>query len=390
MWEAAPWPLLAAALLGWALTIYVAARRDTRARVRLAQAERRVQAVEHEAAALRRELRAEQETLERLPDPVIIFAGNRSVQRLNAAARTAFGPSLSALLRHPSFRAALERATAEGIDQFPELSLPVPIARELHAAVLAMPGEGGPKRVLAVLSDRTRDRAVERMRADFVTNASHELRTPLASLLGFIDTLRGPAADDPAAQSRFLGIMAEQASRMNRLIDDLLSLSRIELSEHLPPSGRVTPADLIARMTVAFSPQLAARGTALEAELASDLPDLPGDADQLDQVLQNLLDNAIKYGREGGTVRLSAQRAAWAGQSGVMLSVQDEGRGIPRAHIPRLTERFYRVDAHRSRAVGGTGLGLAIVKHIVNRHRGHLGIDSTEGVGTTVNVWLPT
>jgi len=245
--------------------------------------------------------------------------------------------------------------------------------------------DGG--RAVVVLSDRSRERAVERMRADFVANVSHELRTPLASLIGFIDTLRGPAADDPPAQQRFLGIMGEQAARMNRLIDDLLSLSRIELIEHQAPSGTVELRELAGRLAAGFEPRLKARSVTLDLRLAERLPPVTGDADQITQVLQNLLDNAVKYGREGGTVRL--ELAAAPGRPGVVVMVADQGAGIPREHLPRLTERFYRVDTGRSRAAGGTGLGLAIVKHIVNRHRGQLTIESEEGIGTTVTVWLP-
>jgi two-component system phosphate regulon sensor histidine kinase PhoR len=238
------------------------------------------------------------------------------------------------------------------------------------------------------------------MRADFVANASHELRTPLASLIGFIDTLRGPAAEDKPAQQRFLGIMAEQAARMNRLIDDLLSLSRIELTEHQPPSERVDLADLLPRLAAGFEPRLAERSITLDLQIADHLPDVIGDADQLEQVAQNLFDNAVKYGRDGGRVSVSAQAASaparstaaaprWPTRPGIVLSVTDEGQGIPREHLARLTERFYRVDKGRSRNVGGTGLGLAIVKHIVNRHRGQLLIESEVGKGTTVTVWLP-
>jgi len=292
------------------------------------------------------------------------------------------------VLRHPDLRAAIDRALATGLTQTAEVILPVPVPREVHAAVVPMDpalADGG--RAVVVLSDRTRERAVERMRADFVANVSHELRTPLASLIGFIDTLRGPAADDPPAQQRFLGIMGEQASRMNRLIDDLLSLSRIELIEHQAPSGAVALDELVGRLAAGFEPRLKARSVSLDLHLGENLPAVTGDADQLTQVLQNLLDNAVKYGREGGTVRLEA--AAAQGRPGVVLSVADQGAGIPREHLPRLTERFYRVDTGRSRAAGGTGLGLAIVKHIVNRHRGQLTIESEEGIGTTVSVWLP-
>ena len=346
-----------------------------------------------EARAVDGRLRAGQAIVQRLPDPLIVLAPDRSVQRANAAARQAFGADMSAVLRHPGLRAAIDRALAQGEDQTAELSLPVPVAREVYATVMAMNpplADGG--RVVAMLSDRTRERAVERMRADFVANASHELRTPLASLIGFIDTLRGPAADDPPAQTRFLAIMAEQAQRMNRLIDDLLSLSRIELTEHQPPADRVDLAALARLLPEVFEPQLMARHIRLDLVL-SDSPAVVGDDDQLQQVLQNLLDNAVKYGREGGTVQVAVQPATpggrWPARPGVTLAVADDGQGIARAHIPRLTERFYRADKGRARAVGGTGLGLAIVKHIVIRHRGQMAIDSTEGVGTTVTVWLP-
>jgi two-component system phosphate regulon sensor histidine kinase PhoR len=251
--------------------------------------------------------------------------------------------------------------------------------------------DGG--QALVVLSDRTRERVVERMRADFVANVSHELRTPLASLIGFVETLQGPASDDPPAQQRFLGIMAEQGARMNRLIDDLLSLSRIELSEHQVPSDPLDLSGLVHRMVAGFEPRLAERKVELAMRIADDLPVVAGDADQMAQVLQNLLDNGLKYGRDGGVLTLEVGLAQpgtrWPSRRGIVVSVADQGSGIPREHLPRLTERFYRVDKGRSRAVGGTGLGLAIVKHIVNRHRGHLLIESEVGKGTTVSVWLP-
>ena len=345
---------------------------------------------EAEAAAV---VQAEQALVRRLPDPLIVLGPGRAVHRTNAAAEAAFGPALPAVLRHPGLRAAIDRALAEGLEQSAELNLPVPVSREVFATVIPLNpplADGG--RIVAVLSDRTRERAVERMRADFVANASHELRTPLASVIGFIDTLRGPARDDPPAQVRFLAIMAEQAQRMNRLIDDLLSLSRIELTEHQAPADQVELPLLVRRIAAAFEPQIRARRMRLAVDCA-DLPAIPGDEDQLEQVLQNLLDNAVKYGRDAGVVRLVAGAAPpgppWPARAGVAISVSDDGLGIARAHIPRLTERFYRADKSRSRAIGGTGLGLAIVKHIVSRHRGQLAIESTEGVGTTITVWLP-
>ena len=353
------------------------------------------------SAVMERLRRADEAIVERLPDPLIVLAADRSVRRANSAAQAAFGADMSAVLRHPGLHGAIDRAftpgtaqgTAQGTVQTAELSLPAPVARELHATVVPMDpplADGG--RAVVVLSDRSRERAVERMRADFAANASHELRTPLASLMGFIDTLRGPAADDPPAQQRFLGIMAEQAARMNRLIDDLLSLSRIELTEHQAPAARVDLVELLVGLAAGFEPRLIQHRVTLDLAMTHGLPPVLGDIDQLAQVAQNLLDNAVKYGTEGGRVRLAAEPAAgprWPARPGVVVTVADQGHGIPREHLPRLTERFYRVDTGRSRVVGGTGLGLAIVKHIVNRHRGQLAIDSEVGVGTTVSVWLP-
>ena len=358
------------------------------------EAERMVRTLQQRQVEMTARIMTEQAIVQRLPDPLIVLAADRSVRRTNTAAQSIFGEEMAAVLRHPGLRAAIDRAIAQGEVQAAELSLPVPVSREVYATVMALRSplaDGG--RIVAVLSDRTRERAVERMRADFVANASHELRTPLASLIGFIETLQGPAADDPPAQTRFLAIMAEQAQRMNRLIDDLLSLSRIELTEHQSPADRVDICGLIDRQLAAFEPQVRARRIALLVDRPAGAIKVMGDEDQLGQVMQNLLDNAVKYGRDGGTVRLVVQVAApdgrWPARPGVTIAVIDDGAGIPRAHIPRLTERFYRADKSRSRQVGGTGLGLAIVKHIVIRHRGQMHIDSTEGVGTAVTIWLP-
>jgi two-component system phosphate regulon sensor histidine kinase PhoR len=344
--------------------------------------------------AVERLRRSEESILERLTDPLIVLGPDRTVRRTNTAARTAFGADIAAVLRNPDLRAAIDRALASNAPQEADVRLPVPVPREVHAMVAAMdptPGQGAG--VLLVLSDRTRERAIERTRADFVANASHELRTPLASLIGFIDTLRGPARDDEAARARFLDIMAEQAARMNRLLDDLLSLSRIELTEHQPPSDLVDLFDAVTRMLAEFEIRMRQRGMTVRLDAGEELPEIVGDSDQLEQVLQNLLDNAVKYGREGGTVTVSLRRATgekWPARPGLVLSVSDDGAGIPKAQLPRLTERFYRVDSSRSRSIGGTGLGLAIAKHVVNRHRGILLIESEEGQGATFSVWLPT
>ncbi len=331
-------------------------------------------------------LGASEAIIERLPDPLIALDAARAAGRANAAARAAFGADVPAVLRHPLLREAIDRAWQDRVAQTAELVLPVPVARTLHATVIPFETRlPDGTQALVVLSDRTRERAVEQMRADFVTNASHELRTPLASLMGFVETLRGPAADDPPAQQRFLGIMAEQAARMARLIDDLLSLSRIELTEHSPPAERIDLGVVVGRVLASFEVRLAERRQRLAVEIAPKLPAVAADADQMAQVLTNLVDNAMKYGREGGTVSVSLQPAA----NGVVLSVRDDGPGIARVHLPRLTERFYRVDKGRSRGAGGTGLGLAIVKHIVNRHRGRLLIESDEGQGAVFSVFLP-
>ncbi|MGF1604867.1 MAG: sensor histidine kinase [Rhodothalassiaceae bacterium] len=230
------------------------------------------------------------------------------------------------------------------------------------------------------------------MRADFVANASHELRTPLSSLIGFIETLKTVGAQDPEASARFLGIMNAEALRMVRLIDDLLSLSRIEMDRHLQPSASVALPALFESLLRSMQPQATARAVCFDVALEGDLPAARGDRDQLLQVFMNLLSNSIKYGRQGGTVRITAKqvrRIPEVGSPGLCITVSDEGDGIPSEHLPRLTERFYRVDSARSRRMGGTGLGLAIVKHIVSRHRGHLAIDSVLGQGTSVAVYLP-
>ena len=344
--------------------------------------------------------RADTAILETLPDPLLVLGADRRPLRTNAAARALFGAraadsgplagDAAALLRHPALANAVEQALAEGSRQSADLVLPVPVPRELAAQVIPLDpplSDGG--RLLVVLGDRTRERAVERMRADFVANASHELRTPLASIMGFIETLRGPARDDPEAQDRFLTIMSEQSDRMRRLIEDLLGLSRIELAEHQPPTGRVPLAELARAEAEAMAPILASRDVRLVMELEADAVAAPADAEQLAQVLRNLLENAVRHGRQGGAVRLVVGHAS-APRPGVQFSVIDDGPGIAREHIPRLTERFYRVDKGRSRNAGGTGLGLAIVKHIVNRHRGQLQIESELGSGACFRVWLPS
>jgi two-component system phosphate regulon sensor histidine kinase PhoR len=269
--------------------------------------------------------------------------------------------------------------------------------QSFRAMVEPLP-QPGPDRSVAVLSlhDITALKQMELMRADFVANASHELRTPLATLLGFIETLRGAARDDADARERFLAIMHDQASRMSRLVADLLNLSRIELNERTPPVGRAEIAVVVRRVTEGLELQAAKRGMRFDLELADGLPAVVGREDELEQIFQNLLDNALKYGRDGTTVVVAAVVAnqlpaalAERTRRAVAVAVRDQGEGIAREHLPRLTERFFRVDTARSRRLGGTGLGLAIVKHLVNRHRGALTIDSVLGEGSTFTVYLP-
>jgi two-component system phosphate regulon sensor histidine kinase PhoR len=353
-----------------------------------------------QGAQLERLRRADAAILENLPEPVLLLSAERTVLRANPAARDMLGPEASgqgpdaaALLRHPVLAAAMDDALADGHSATVELHLPVPLPREVSARVVPLdPPLANGGRLLILLIDRSREAAIERTRADFVANASHELRTPLASLLGFIETLRGPAADDPEAQHRFLGIMAEQGERMRRLIDDLLNLSRIEMEEHQPPVGEAPLAMILRAEAEALAPLLKRREMRLELDLDDALVAKPANADQVAQVIRNLLENAINHGRDGGLISVTLKPSSADDatvRAGGLLSVTDDGPGIARHHIPRLTERFYRVDGARSRHKGGTGLGLAITRHIVMRHRGRLAIESTEGVGTQVRVWLP-
>jgi two-component system phosphate regulon sensor histidine kinase PhoR len=249
------------------------------------------------------------------------------------------------------------------------------------------------KSVVVSFEDVTAIEEAGQMRRDFVANVSHELRTPLTALLGFVETLRGAARNDPAARDRFLQIMEREAGRMARLVEDLLSLSRVEDNERLRPTDPVDLSALVNATTTLLAPVAATAGVVLQTDLPAGPVVVPGDAGQLRQVLNNLIENAIKYGISGGRVLVSVAVAAPDAAlraNGVRLTVQDWGEGIAAHHIPRLTERFYRIDTHRSREIGGTGLGLAIVKHIVNRHRGRLRIDSAPGKGTVLTLILPT
>ncbi len=327
-----------------------------------------------------------------LPDPLLGIDANRRVVRFNRAARTLLGPietgrDLAATLRQPVLLDSVDAALGgEPIEEPPEITVPGPPERILaaHIAALPRPTDDGSS-VLVVLHDMTALRRAERMRADFVANASHELRTPLASLVGFVETLRGAARDDEEARDRFLAIMAEQTGRMRRLVEDLLSLSRIEQREHEPPTGRVEVGPLLRGLVEMLEMKARPRDVTVTLDVKGDLPAVIGDRDELAMAFQNLIDNAVKYTRPGTTVTVEAGRL----NGSVQLVVRDQGEGIAAEHLPRLTERFYRVDTARSRQMGGTGLGLAIVKHVLNRHRGRLAVESAVGAGSTFTVLLP-
>ena len=325
-----------------------------------------------------------------LPDPVLILDGTGIVIKANANAEEMLemkpvGVHLSQAIRAPAVLEAVSRAMLQGESVSVDYEMRGPLAR--HFEVFVSPitsGQAEGPAVLLVLKDLTREQQIERMRSDFVANASHELRTPLASLSGFIETLQGAARTDETARDKFLTLMRGQAERMKRLIDDLLSLSRIEMNAHLRPSTKVDLAQVARHVCDLLSPMAKEEKVALNVKFDAPL-EVAGDWDELVQVLHNLIENAIKYSRPGKRVDIAGAGAAGS----VTLSVIDQGRGIAEEHIPRLTERFYRISVQESRSRGGTGLGLAIVKHILNRHRGRLLVSSTPGLGSTFTIYLP-
>ena len=346
-------------------------------------------------------LAAAEAIIERAPDPLIVLDDRRQIVRANIAAKELVGTlampcDLAAVLRNPAVLTAADAVLRGETARSIEFTLTVPVERQLRARFASIDRPALDAAVAVVtLHDVTELKRAEQMRADFIANASHELRTPLATLTGFIETLRGPARDDAEARERFLAIMGGQAMRMTRLVEDLLSLSRIELNEHVLPQGRVALRPLLQHLAEALELRAGEREMRIVLAVPPDLPDVQGDRDELAQVFQNLLDNAIKYGRAGTEISVDAATGRCPvairgrGATGfVSVAIHDRGEGIAREHLPRLTERFYRVDTARSREMGGTGLGLAIVKHIVNRHRGFLEIDSTAGEGSTFTVFL--
>lgn len=326
-------------------------------------------------------------------DPLIIFDRDGTVVHANQAADNAFGairPDLPLLLK---FRAPEMQRLIEGVLGGDNGSLVadyverVPFERVYRVTASAV-GRGTGLFVLA-FRDQSEARRIDRMRADFIANASHELRTPLASIAGFVETLRGPAKNDPAARDQFLQIMQNQTGRMARLIDDLLSLSRLEMKPHFKPGGRVDLRQTVEAVIDSLAPLASDTGVVIERQISDGAFEVQGDRDELFQVFQNLLENACKYGQAGGRVIVSMRRTLEGGEAAIEVTVRDFGPGIPAEHIPRVTERFYRVDVETSRAQKGTGLGLSIVKHILTRHGAHLSIRSKLGEGAAFTVHFP-
>lgn len=343
--------------------------------------------------------------------PALLVDRAERVLAANAAAERLLGEGLagrhvSLFLRQPPVIAAIEASLRDGRPRTARHHADSPAGETVYEVTCRPvrdipPADGGDSEgalrdgLLLCLRDVSDMRQATEMRRDFVANVSHELRTPLTALMGFIETLRGPARDDPAARERFLAIMEAEAARMNRLVSDLLSLNRVESEERVRPQARVELRGILDSTLRTLAPVAEGAGVVLSLETpdgSDDAVEVPGDADQLRQVFVNLVENAIKYGGSGGRVTVTLTRVdhdpALRGPA-VRVAVADRGPGIESHHLPRLTERFYRADAHRSRALGGTGLGLAIVKHIINRHRGRLKIDSRPGEGATFTVSLP-
>lgn len=324
-------------------------------------------------------------------DPLYIFDRTGAVLHANEAATLAFGPiapggSLQLKFRAPEIHAFIGHVL-EGKEAPPAIDYieRVPFERAYRVAAMPIGGEGG--LYVLLFRDQSEARRIDRMRTDFIANASHELRTPLASIAGFIETLRGPARNDAKARDNFLQIMQEQTARMARLIDDLLSLSRLEAKPYVRPTERVDLGRLLREVSDSLSHLATETGIAIKLDLPEAPLEVTGNRDELVQVFANLLENACKYGSSGGRVTVQARREKPGAETAV--TVTDFGPGIPQEHIPRITERFYRVDVETSRAQKGTGLGLAIVKHILTRHGARLSIRSKVGEGSSFTVHFP-
>lgn len=372
--------IAAAALVPWRLHGTVTAREDVRG----------INPVESPAVSA---------VVAGMPDPAVLLDRAGRVIHLNTAAAQ-LAPALRKnelaqfALRSPEIITALREAIATTEPRRATYLDHVPVDRWMELVITPVPVPtmfgGTDKCMLMTFHDLTPLRRVEEMRADFVANASHELRTPLAALSGFIDTLQGPAKDDAKARERFLGIMHTQATRMARLIDDLLSLSRVELSAHVRPDNSIDLIPIIRQVADGLEPLARDRQVAVEINLPETPVTIAGDREELLRVFENLIENALKYGASGGRIIVSlAPAISGEGTPEIRVMVRDFGPGIAPEHLPRLTERFYRVDVGDSRAQGGTGLGLSLVKHILNRHRGRLLIESVPKNGAIFTACFP-
>ena len=413
----APWLVGSAALMA-VVTWANRPRVDEAARERAAAAAR-------EAASAGAVVPLLDSVFEGFNDPVLIISGGeaddiagRRIVLANEAARELLkipreGALLVSAVRDPGVLEAVDEALFGGVTKTTDYAAGGARARHWRAWVRPLPSSAGSTLALLGLRDETDVRRMEMMRVDFLANASHELRTPLASLSGFIETLKGHARDDSVARDRFLDIMATQADRMSRLVADLLSLSRIELNEHIPPSGRVDLGLAASDVVDAVSVLSKERGVTIALDAERGASTIDGDRDEIIQVIQNLVDNGIKYSAPGQSVEVSVRRGLALGdapgprtegaarlslltpdrEAGVVyaaVTVRDHGPGMVREHLPRLTERFYRVEGQKSGGDRpGTGLGLAIVKHIVNRHRGGLVVESAVGEGAAFTAYFP-
>lgn len=336
-----------------------------------------------------------QDLLDAIPIPCAYVDQRGQLAAMNAGADALFGATVKgrhfgAVFRRPQLLGPIETAIRTGSVQHGRHEQIAGSAETIYQVTITPLRD--PIGVLLAFQDTTPTETAEERRTEFVANVSHELRTPLTALTGFIETLRGPAKDDPAAQDHFLEIMEREALRMNRLVDDLLSLARVQDVERMRPEAPVDLAQILNTAATNLQGLAEEQGGALILSGVQREAIVPGDWDQLTQVATNLIENAIKYGGPGGRVWVTLapmEDEPLLRGAGYRISVRDEGDGIEEHHLGRLTERFYRVDTHRSRGMGGTGLGLAIVKHIVSRHRGRLRIDSTPGLGSTFTVLLP-
>ncbi len=343
-----------------------------------------------------------QELLEALSDPVVLVNARRHVVAANRSAHdmletVTLGRDLALSIRHPDALDAVSRVLAGQTRCMVTLTETVPVARVLEMNIAGLPetvADTGLASARAVchLSDVTASRESERMRADFVANVSHELRSPLSVLIGFIETLKASVYDDLQATARFLDIMDIESQRMARLVDDLLSLSRVEACEHILPTTVIDLREVIDEVVYSVSARAREKNVNIDCLFDTNIRSITGDRDEMVEVFHNLVDNALKYGRKKLPIRIRVQdepRIPDIGSPGIAITVRNFGLVIAAEHIPRLTERFYRIDRGRSRSEGGTGLGLAIVKHIVNHHRGRLLIESSAETGNEFTVFLP-